>query len=212
MTITDESTPTGALAGWRIVEIADGVAASFCAKLLADLGAEVVKIEPPDGHPSRRWAPRPTDAAPDETSGRFLYLNTSKSTVTVAAGHDVDDGAMLLVASCDVVITDDAAWYERDDLDQTTTVVVITPYGLTGPCADHRANHLVSFHAGGEGSILPSGAGWKQFPIGHPSRSVRTWPNSTPAGTRPWPRSPGCTTASVPAAASGSTCRFRSRS
>ena len=170
MTITEEPSPAGALAGWRIVEIADGVAASFCGKLLADLGAEVVKIEPPGGHPSRRWAPRRADAAPDETGGRFLYLNTGKSSVTVAAadgvdGHDVGgDGALPLVASCDVVITDDATWYDRDDLDQATTVVVITPFGLTGPYAAHRANHLVSFHAGGEGSILPSGAGWKQFP------------------------------------------------
>jgi crotonobetainyl-CoA:carnitine CoA-transferase CaiB-like acyl-CoA transferase len=42
--------------------------------------------------------------------------------------------------------------------------VVITPFGLTGPYAGYRAHHLVAFHAGGEGSILPSGPGWKLFP------------------------------------------------
>ena len=43
-------------------------------------------------------------------------------------------------------------------------MVAITPFGLTGPYAAYRAHHLVTFHAGGEGSILPSGAGWKRFP------------------------------------------------
>ena len=43
-------------------------------------------------------------------------------------------------------------------------MVAITPFGLTGPYAAYRAHHLVAFHAGGEGSILPSGAGWKLFP------------------------------------------------
>ena len=43
-------------------------------------------------------------------------------------------------------------------------MVTITPFGLTGPYAGYRAHHLVSFHAGGEGSILPSGPGWQQFP------------------------------------------------
>ena len=43
-------------------------------------------------------------------------------------------------------------------------MVVITPFGLTGPYAGYRAHHLVSFHSGGEGSILPSGPGWQQFP------------------------------------------------
>ena len=43
-------------------------------------------------------------------------------------------------------------------------MVAITPFGLTGPYAGYRAHHLITFHAGGEGSILPSGAGWQQFP------------------------------------------------
>ena len=42
--------------------------------------------------------------------------------------------------------------------------MVVTPFGLTGPYVGYRAHHLVSFHAGGEGSILPSGPGWQQFP------------------------------------------------
>ena len=46
-----EESAAGALAGWRVLEVADGLAASFCAKVLSDLGADVVKVEPPEGHP-----------------------------------------------------------------------------------------------------------------------------------------------------------------
>ena len=152
----------GALAGWRVLEIADGVAASFCAKVIGDLGAEVVKVEPPGGHPSRVWGPRRTDAAPGEPGGRFLYLNTGKASLIVPNEGLAD--RRELAAGFDVVVTDDATWYGQEGLDEATTVLVITPFGLTGPYANHRANHLVSFHAGGEGSILPSGPGFKLFP------------------------------------------------
>jgi crotonobetainyl-CoA:carnitine CoA-transferase CaiB-like acyl-CoA transferase len=154
----------GALAGWRVLEIAQGVAASFCAKVLGDLGADVVVVEPPDGHPSRRAQPRRTDAPPDEPGGRFLYLNTSKVSVTVDDGPTGRAEVERLANACDVVVTDDVAWHAHGALDAATTVVVITPFGVTGPYAGYRAHHLVSFHAGGEGSILPSGPGWKQFP------------------------------------------------
>jgi crotonobetainyl-CoA:carnitine CoA-transferase CaiB-like acyl-CoA transferase len=154
----------GALAGWRVLEIADGLAASFCAKVMSDLGAEVVKIEPPGGHLSRAWGPRRADAAPGEPGGRFLYLNTGKASKIVSNEPDELVDAQELAAGFDVVVTDDAAWSEPKGLDETTIVLVITPFGLTGPYADHLASHLVSFHSGGEGSILPSGPGWKLFP------------------------------------------------
>ncbi len=53
-----EARAASALEGWRVLEVADGMAASFCAKVLGDLGADVVKVEPPGGHPSRWWGPR----------------------------------------------------------------------------------------------------------------------------------------------------------
>jgi crotonobetainyl-CoA:carnitine CoA-transferase CaiB-like acyl-CoA transferase len=54
--------PAGALDGWRVLEVADGIAAAFCAKVLSDLGADVVKVEPPGGHPSRTAGPRAPQA------------------------------------------------------------------------------------------------------------------------------------------------------
>ena len=159
-----EGRAAGALEGWRVLEVADGLAASFCAKVLGDLGAEVVKVEPPGGHPARRWGPRRRDAAADEPGGRFLYLNTGKSSVVVADGADGAARLAELVSDCDVVVTDRREHLSLGEGSEAITVVAITPFGLTGPYAAYRAHHLVVFHAGGEGAILPSGAGWKLFP------------------------------------------------
>ena len=155
----------GALTGWRVLEIADGLAASFCAKVLGDLGADVVKVEPPEGHASRRWAPRRADAAPDEPGGRFLYLNSGKSSVVVGDGPGGREDLRRLAADCDVVVTDRPDHRLRwASPTRRRSWWSITPFGLTGPYASYRAHHLVSFHAGGEGSILPSGPGWQWFP------------------------------------------------
>ena len=83
----------GALAGMRVLEVGEGVSAPFAAKLLADYGAEVLKIEPPEGDPSRRHGPFPDDARHPERSALFLYLNTNKQSLTLdlrqpAAGRD----------------------------------------------------------------------------------------------------------------------------
>jgi crotonobetainyl-CoA:carnitine CoA-transferase CaiB-like acyl-CoA transferase len=148
------------LDGWRVLEVADGVAASFCAKVLADLGADVVKVEPPEGHPSRWTAPRRADAAPEEPGGGFLYVNTGKASVVV------DDEARLreLATAADVIVTDRTAGSSLNDLAEAAILVTITPFGMTGPYAHYRARHLTTFHSGGEGSILPSGTSFTQFP------------------------------------------------
>src|SRR5436190_22700708 len=68
----------GPLAGVRVLEVGGVVSAPFAAKLLADYGAEVIKIEPPEGDPARRHGPFPGDVPDQEQSALFLYLNTSK--------------------------------------------------------------------------------------------------------------------------------------
>ncbi len=68
----------GPLAAIRVIEYGQGVAAAFAAKYLADLGAEVIKIEPPGGDVTRRRGPFFGDLADPEHSGIFLYLNANK--------------------------------------------------------------------------------------------------------------------------------------
>jgi crotonobetainyl-CoA:carnitine CoA-transferase CaiB-like acyl-CoA transferase len=75
---------TGALSGLSVLELGSMIAAPYCAKLLADLGAEVVKVEPPGlGDPARRRGPFPGDVPYLERSALFLYLNTSKRGITL---------------------------------------------------------------------------------------------------------------------------------
>src|SRR6516165_6008714 len=83
----------GPLAGLRILEFADEKG-QFCGKLLGDLGADVVKIEPPGGEPSRRIGPFLDDIPHPERSLSFWYYNTSKRGITLAL--ETADGRDLL--------------------------------------------------------------------------------------------------------------------
>src|ERR1700674_5151883 len=62
----------------KVVECGEGIAAAYGAKMLADVGAEVIKVEPPEGDLARRRGPFPGDQADPEKSGIFIYLNTNK--------------------------------------------------------------------------------------------------------------------------------------
>ena len=68
----------GALSHLRIVEIGSSAATSYCARLFADFGATVRKVEPPQGDPLRRAAP----LTPGGNSAWFAFLNFNKSSAT----------------------------------------------------------------------------------------------------------------------------------
>jgi crotonobetainyl-CoA:carnitine CoA-transferase CaiB-like acyl-CoA transferase len=148
--MTADPSPGGALSGLRVVELATGIAGPYCGKLLADLGAEVIKIEPPEGDRSRQLGPFPEDLPHAEKSGHFLHLNTAKKSVTLDTS--VTSGQVVLkklLAKADVLIESEgpAVMGERglafDDLradfDQLVYVSV-TPFGCTGPYAGYRGN------------------------------------------------------------------------
>ena len=78
------------LEGLRVLELGQFVSAPYCGKLLADMGAEVIKIEPPGaGEYSRRYGPFLHDDPHRERSGMFLYLNANKlgATLDLATPH-----------------------------------------------------------------------------------------------------------------------------
>ena len=76
--------PILALNGIRVIEFASGIAGPFCGKLLADYGAEVIKIEPQSkGDPSRSQGVFPDGTHHLEKSALFLHLNTNKQSVTL---------------------------------------------------------------------------------------------------------------------------------
>ena len=83
-----------ALADLRVVELAEFISGPYCTKLLADLGAEVIKVEKPHiGDISRKLGPFPGDVPHPEKSGLFLYLNTNKLGITLninmATGREI---------------------------------------------------------------------------------------------------------------------------
>src|SRR3990170_8653066 len=93
------------LSGFTVLELGGGVSAPYCGKLLADYGADVIKVEPPQGDPARRHGPFPDDVPHPERSALFLYLNTGKLGVTLDIGKAT--GARLLerlVLQADVVV------------------------------------------------------------------------------------------------------------
>lgn len=167
--------PPTALHGCRILEIASLIPGPYCGKLLASLGARVIKVEPPgSGDPARRRGPFPDDHPHPERSGLFLYLNTGKQSITLNL-RDAAGRALLrrLAARVDLVIHDHApdaaraAGLDADTLraaNPGAIIVAATPFGSSGPYANRRAGHLAVFHAGGEGWLLPNGLALDTFP------------------------------------------------
>ena len=168
MNAARESTRPGPLAGLRVVELGEGTAAPACGKLLADLGADVVKVEPPSGDVARRAGPFGRGERDLEASALFLHLNTSKRGVVAdlpsAGGNAL---VAMLLGRADVLLDDHApGWLEARGLDWPSlheryprlVVTRITPYGLTGPRRDQPGDELTLQHASGLGNLLPQRA------------------------------------------------------
>jgi len=166
------------LDGIRVVELGQMVAAPWTAKLLADLGADVIKVEPPEGDAARRRGPfapdggRPdTGAGPSAgtdsglTAGLFAAINTNKRGIMVDLARP-DGRATLqqLLADADLFIHDlapgTAAAHGLTAASLRTqhpslVTMSITPFGQTGPYADWRATELQVIHGGGWGWLTP---------------------------------------------------------
>ncbi len=103
--MNDLTSGNGLLHGLKVVEVSEGIAGPYCARLLADLGADVIKVEPPGGDEARRAGPFPGDVPHPEKSGLFLALNTGKRGVTVDAERpDERERLLSLIDTADVVI------------------------------------------------------------------------------------------------------------
>ena len=151
--------PDRALEGLTIIEVGTRGAASYGAKMLADLGADVIKVEPPAGDPDRALGPFPGGEAHPEKSGTYLYLNTNKLGVTLdIAGEKGREVLGKLAAKADALIHDyppaeaAAAGLTYDAIRAANPDIVmtsVTPFGQTGPQKDFKANDLTMQGAGG---------------------------------------------------------------
>ena len=156
-----------ALADLQVIECGGRTSVSVCGKLLAELGAQVLKVEPTTGDLNRQAGPFPEDQPHPERSGLFAYLNRGKKSVTIdlelAAGRQVlrrlAAGAHILIAGERPI---DLQRYGLlyDDLAAVNSQLVctaITPFGLTGPYRDYADSELVIAALSGVGYYVPGG-------------------------------------------------------
>jgi len=148
-----------ALSDLRVVELGRYIAAPYCSKLLADLGAEVVKVEDPQGDPARYAGPFPGDKPHAERSALFLYLNTNKKSITLDVR--APGGARILqqlLRDTDVLVEDNAPgeaaslgldFRSLHRSNPRLIVTSITPFGQTGPYRDFKATDLIANHMSG---------------------------------------------------------------
>ena len=144
--------PALALEGIRIVDLTQGIAGPYCTKLLADLGADVIKIEPPEGDYARRLGPFPNDIPHHDRGGLFLHLNGNKKSVTLDIA--TQSGRVVLrklLDRADVLVEDmppgamAALGLGYDDVCGEFPNLIycsITPFGQDGPYSGFRGNSL----------------------------------------------------------------------
>ena len=148
------------LQGLRVVELGESLSAPYCSKLLADMGAEVVKIERPGvGDQAREYGPFLNDQPHHERSGLFLYLNANKQGVTLdlqtPTGREILRG---LLANSQVFVHNlhptemDRLGVDYETLrahNEQLVMASITPFGLTGPYRNYKAYDINLAAAGG---------------------------------------------------------------
>ena len=150
------------LGGVRVLEVGTFIDAAFAGKLLADLGAEVVKVEDPE-RPDlcREFGPFPGDVPDDEASGLFLFLNCNKQGVTLnlatATGRELFG---KLVARSDVLIeglgkrTAQSLGLDYDSLRRHNPgliMVSLSSFGGSGPYSSFKGSDLLGWHGSGTG-------------------------------------------------------------
>jgi crotonobetainyl-CoA:carnitine CoA-transferase CaiB-like acyl-CoA transferase len=150
----------GALSGYRVIELC-GPEGEWCGKLFADMGADVIKVEPPSGSPSRAIGPFAGDEPHPDRSLFFWHYNTSKRAVTLDV--DREEGRHLLerlLADADVFLeTLPPGRATALGLDYASLAaanprlvhVALTPFGQTGPYVEARyqTTDLVTMALGG---------------------------------------------------------------
>jgi len=154
------------LRGVRVLELAQGVSGPYAAKLLADLGAEVIKVEPPAGDVARSFGPFPHGRPDPEASGMYLYLNAGKRGIVLDLTQAADRRVCLQLAGrADAVIES----FIPGELAQmglgpstlmaaraSLVLVSITPFGQSGPKSTWRGADLIGFHSSGFAHGFPA--------------------------------------------------------
>ncbi len=150
----------GPLSDLRIIDLSTYVAGPYATKLLADYGADVIKVESPEGDELRRAGPFKGDDPHPEKSGSFFYFNTNKRSVVLDLESEAGKESFLsLIAGADAVVESfapgtmeglgigwEAIHARRPDL----PLISITNFGQTGPYRDYKGTELTLYAYAGE--------------------------------------------------------------
>ena len=147
-----------ALAGLRVLDLSD-IKGALCAKLLGDMGADVIKVEPPSGDEMRKIGPFLDGKPNHDRSLLFWFYNTSKRSVTlnlkIPAGREL---FLRLARSADIVLESSApgvlahlglGYHELKSMNAQIVLTSITPFGQTGPHRDYKSSDIVAEALGG---------------------------------------------------------------
>ena len=160
------------LAGIVVIEHARGMAAAYAGRVLALMGATVIKIEPRGGDPLRNDG---MALAPDcNVPPLFAYVNFGKSNVTLDLESETGRTLFHELLDRATVFLDDTAPSTRestgispDELRDSRPQLIylsVLPFGALGEHRDYIGYELNMFHAGGEGYLMPNGLALERFP------------------------------------------------
>lgn len=143
-----------------VLDLTHHIAGPYATKLLADFGADVIKVERPEGDIARRLGPFQGDEPHIEKSGLFFFLNTNKRSVVLElkspAGRDALEA---LVRRADVVVENfrpgvmeglGLGWETLHELNPQASMISISNFGQDGPYRDYRLSELVLYGFAGE--------------------------------------------------------------
>jgi benzylsuccinate CoA-transferase BbsE subunit len=144
--------------GYRVLDLTDGLG-SFCTKLLADFGADVIKVEPPEGAASRRQGPFRPGGFTSDDSLYFAFYNTNKRSLTLNLG-DAQGQELFrkLVERSDALVEDKSLGEVRRSgieykvlkaINPRLVMTSISPYGRSGPWSQYLADDLTVMAASG---------------------------------------------------------------
>ncbi len=169
---------SGPLAGVRVVELAHIMAGPVCGLMLADMGADVIKVEKPDGDDSRRFLPPEIGGE----SAAFMMMNRNKRGIVLDLKDDRDRAAFLdLIRDADILIenhrkgTMEKLGLGAEVLAAANPALVhveISGFGRTGPYADRGGFDLIAQGMSGLMSITGEGEGRPPVKVGAPVSDI----------------------------------------
>ena len=149
-----------ALSDVKVLDLTWYIAGPYCTKLLADYGADVIKVERPgEGDPARRMSPFFKDDPHPEKSGLFLHLNTNKRGITLNLKTETGKKMFKeLVKDVDVLVESFSpqvmpslglGYEELEKINPKLVMTSISNFGQTGPYRDFKATDMIIYGMGG---------------------------------------------------------------